>query len=129
MYRVEIKPEDGYLHITASGRRTFESVSALAHEIIDACIRHEVDEVLVDVSALAGRLSIFDSLRLISDLFPELKKRQVIRHVVAVDSEKRSERFRFFERAAQSRGYRIRLFGNIDEAMDYFLAYRQQQEV
>jgi hypothetical protein len=125
-YRLEILKEESYLHVRVSGARTRKTIASIATEILDACRRNQVDQVLVDASELSGRLSIFDSFQLVAVQFPKLRRRHVISRAVIVDAEERSERLRFFERIARKRGYDISVFFNVDVAVEYLRSTRPQ---
>ncbi len=118
-YELDIKKEKHFVHARASGKRTRANVSSIAKEIFEACISNQVEEVLVDVRELDGRLSIFDSMMLISIDLLKLKQRGVLKRAAIVDADKRRERFQFFERIAHQRGYNIRLFGDINKALKW----------
>lgn len=118
-YRLELRKEKDVVYVRASGIRSRETVSSIAHEILDACDKHQVDRVLVNVQELTGRLSIFDSFMLVAEEFPKLKRRQILKKAALVDNRERRERFRFFELLAHNRGYNLRIFDDADEALEW----------
>lgn len=118
-YRLKIKKEEHYVSAFATGIRNRENISSMAQEILDACKQHQVDKVLIDVREMNGRLSIFDSLAIISKDFSKLKQFRILNKAVIVDAESRRERFSFFEQVARRRGYNIRVFDDVDEAIEW----------
>jgi hypothetical protein len=111
--------EQGYLHACASGTRTLKNVSSIAREILDASIINETDKALIDIRQLEGRLSIFDSLLIITKEFPAIQQLRVLNKAAIVDAEDRRERSEFFERIARSRDYNIRIFEDVQTAIEW----------
>jgi hypothetical protein len=124
-YDIEIELQEHYLFATACGDRTSENVSALAREVLDECVRHKVVNVLLDLRLLTGRLSISESLSVITRVFPEMGTLRKLQRVAVVETSERNERSRFFERAAGSRGYNIKMFEDQKEAVDWLSEHRQ----
>ncbi len=115
-YELEIRKEEGFLYVSAKGVRTPDTISSMATEILEACIKHGIDKVLVDVRKLGGRLSIFDSFSIVVKEFPRITKSGAITKAALVEAEERRERYRFFETVARNRKYNIRAFEEIDAA-------------
>jgi hypothetical protein len=61
---------------------------------------------------LKGRLSIFDSISIITKHFPVIKRLNAVDSLVVIDNEKNAERFKFFENFARRRGYNVRVFSD-----------------
>ena len=113
---LKIEKNGHYLFVTAYGTRTRDTLISMAQRVVDECVKHSVDEALVDVSNLEGRISISDSYSIASKEVPKLHKLGVINKLVLVDSERRGERIQFFGRIARSLGINIHVFLDIDEA-------------
>lgn len=120
-YELEITREEGHILAQVSGVRTRETVSSAAGGILESCRQHQVEKALIDVRRLNGRFSVFDSLMLIVEEFPKLKKEQVIKKAAIVDAKARWERLNFFEGIARRRGFNIRVFTNLDNARKWLL--------
>jgi hypothetical protein len=121
-YKLDIRKADAYLHVCATGRRTRQTVAAVAKEILIACVDHGADKVLVDVRGLEGQLSIFDTRSIPIDDFPEIRRAGVLTKAVIVDAEERKWRHRFFESVARRRGYNVRIFTDCDSAVMWLCA-------
>jgi hypothetical protein len=118
-YELQIRIEEHYLYVCASGARTRSNVSSMAEAILDACSQNHVKRVLVDVRELTGRLSVFESYSIPVKVFPRLRKRGVLTKAVIVDSGERSDRSRFFESLARKLGFNIRIFEDVDRAIEW----------
>lgn len=115
-FNLEIEKSGHYLFVTAYGDRTRENLISIASEVVDECAKQAVDEALVDISNLKGRISISDSYSIASKEIPKLHKLGILKKVVLVDAERRGERIQFFGRIARSLGINIQVFMDIDEA-------------
>ncbi len=115
---LKIEKNGHYLFVTAYGTRTRETLVSMAREVVDECAKHSVEEALVDVSHLEGRISISDSYSIASKEVPKLNQLGIIKKLVLVDSERRGERIQFFGRIARSLGINIQVFMDVDEAIE-----------
>lgn len=119
-YKVSVGRPSDYLHVRAEGIRTRLSVAALTGEVFEAATSDKRARVLVDVRALKGRLSVFDSLYIIREEFPKIRW-QGIQRAAIVDLEIQSMRRWFFETAAQNRGFNLRVFAKENKAREWLL--------
>lgn len=115
-YELEITKENGHIFARLTGLRTLNAVSSAAESILDSCRQLQIEKVLIDIRTLEGRLSVFDSLMLIVEKFPQLQKVHAIKKAAIVDAMTGWERLNFFEGIARQRGYNIRAFTSIDNA-------------
>ncbi len=115
-YKLRTEQKHDFIHAEVSGERTRKNISLIAQEILEACREHQVERVLVDVRRLNGRLSVFDSLLIISREFPRIKRANIITKAVIVDDTARRERSHFFQSIARKSDYNIRMFEDVDEA-------------
>jgi hypothetical protein len=60
-YQLSTEVEGDILLVHATGMRTRQTVSAMALEILEACLEKMTPKVLVDVRRLEGRLSTVDA--------------------------------------------------------------------
>ena len=72
-YELDMREEQSYLHVRARGTRTFEAVAEMAIQILNACIEHGTESVIVDVRELKGRLSTIEAYEVPTSVFPKLK--------------------------------------------------------
>ena len=113
---IEMNLRGHFLNATACGLRTVDNVTHLTRSILDACDTHGVADVLLDLRQLTGKLSIIESLSMITNVFPEMKRLKCLSKVTVLESKDRQERSRFFEKASKARGYNIRMFEDQNEA-------------
>ena len=118
-YELDIKREENYLHVRASGTRTRDAIAAIARETLEACKQHQVNEILVDIRDLTGPMGIFDSLLIVTREFPKLKAKDVVKKAAIINARERKERSRFFEQIAVKRGYNIRVFEDLAPAIEW----------
>ena len=111
--------EQDVLHVEATGTRNLEAVLAAAKEIMEACTKHGTSEVLIDVRKLEGRLGTLDAYDLPTKYFPKLRDEGVLTKAAIVDLKEFENSYRFLETVAANRGYNLRIFGDIDEAMKW----------
>jgi hypothetical protein len=118
-YELEIKKEGDFIYVLAEGERTRNTLSAMVKDILDACRQHQTGKLVIDIRRLRGRIHFFDSLSVLFEEFPMLKKAGVFTQAAVVDSEIRRVRFTFIERIATRKGYNMRFFSDPDEAIKW----------
>jgi hypothetical protein len=101
-------------HIT--GTSTRDTVWAATREIFEACGREGTPKVLLDVRGFEGRLAATDNYEIPAKQFPELRPAGVVRAVAILDAPENLDRFALFVDVAQSRGFNLRVFGDINSA-------------
>jgi hypothetical protein len=105
--------------LTATGVRNLETVAAIAQELKSLCKEHGVVKVLVDVRGLEGRLPTLDTLLLVTRHFKTLRDLRVLRKAAVLDQNLTKKRHGFLEDLAFNRGYRFRIFEDLDEATEW----------
>ncbi len=116
---LNIEKRGDVLHVEAIGTRTLEAVESIVVQIMEAANKHETTKVIVDVRKLKGRLATWDAYKIPSTQFPKLGDRQTIQKAAIVDLKEFEDQYRFFENVAVNRGYFLRIFGGLDEAMEW----------
>jgi hypothetical protein len=114
-----MKKDGEILVAEASGVRTYDTVTAISKEIVDACREKGTQKVLIDVQALDGKLNMFDAFRIASTYFGMIRDRTVLNQAAIVDLKTSESRYKFFETVAVNRGYNIRIFNNVEEALEW----------
>ena len=120
-YDLRIERKDNILWVTATGRRSLDTVLAMSKDIFAACVEHKVSKVLADVRALGGRLSTIEAYKIVDQHFPAMRDRSVITHCAIVDLKEFEDSYRFFEDLAVNRDFNVRLFSGPDEAVEWLL--------
>ena len=113
-YHLSATKERNILWVRLTGARTREAVWTASREIVEACEREGTPKVLLDVREFEGRLASLDDYELPAKRFPEL--RGIVRAVAIVDTPENLDRFALFVDVAQSLGFNLRAFGDINRA-------------
>ena len=118
-FELSTEKKGDVLWVTATGARSLQTVLAMAKDILAACVENKVKKVLTDVRALEGRLGVLDGYEIVKKHFPKMKDPSVISQIAIVDLKEFSGSFKFFEDVAVNRGFRVRIFSDIEEAIDW----------
>lgn len=118
-YDLVTEKKDGYLLITVSGIRSFESVLSISEDILSACKKENIGKVLLDIRALKGRLEMFEAYTIPDQHFPRLKDMDALERCAIIDHEEAKKRFSFFENVAVNRGFFLRFFTSLDAANEW----------
>ena len=116
-YDLTIQKKDDVLWISATGTRSFETVLSMSKDVLAACAQEKVKKVLLDVRNLEGRLNTMDAYDIANTHFPQIRDRNVITHIAIVDLKEFENRYMFFENVAVNRGFMLRIFPGVDEAV------------
>jgi hypothetical protein len=115
-YHLTSKRTGHILQVRVTGARTRDTVWTATREIVEACGREGTPKVLLDVRQFEGRLAPRDNYELPTKRFPELSAAGVVKAVAIVDDPEALDRFALFVDVAQSRGFNLRVFGDINSA-------------
>jgi hypothetical protein len=118
-YRLIIEKKSDVLWVTASGRRSPETVLGMSKDILAACVEQGVKKVLADVRGLEGRLPRLEAYDIPDKHFPKMRDRAVLTHTAVVDMEEFKNSYRFFENVSANRGFNLRIFSDPDQALDW----------
>jgi hypothetical protein len=116
-HQIDIRKESGYLHVILRGRRTPETIKAMAEAIYAACTEHECFKVLADTRELIGRLSVVDQYYIPSQIPNDPAARRI--RLAAIDLEKDRKIWTFFETVFRNAGYKVKIFTDPDEAINW----------
>ena len=105
--------------VTATGTRSLETVLAMSKDILKVCVEKRVKKVLMDVRAMEGRLSTLDAYEIPDKHFPKMRDRSVITHLAIIDLKEYEGSYRFFETVAVNRGFMVRIFSDVDKALEW----------
>jgi hypothetical protein len=118
-YELTIKKREDVLWVKATGTRSLQTVLAMSEDIFTACIEQNTTKVLVDVRALEGRLETMEAYQIPDKHFPKMRDRSVITRAAIVDLEEFRNIYKFFENVAVNRGFALRVFSDLDEALEW----------
>ena len=68
---------------------------------------------------MEGALSTTETFKLPNDHFNRLRKKVAITHNAIVDNEITEDRHKFFENVSQNRGFNIKIFKDIEKALEW----------
>ena len=117
-YELAVSEGPGYLQFRARGERNAETVLEMMKDIMDSCAERQVFTVLVDARKMTGKLSIGEAIKLIPRLVPLLMLPSSINKSAIVEAEELKGTFTPTSGEAMKRGFNIRMFTDIDEAID-----------
>ena len=117
-YTLFIEARGSHLFARASGVRTRDTVTAMTIDIFDTAIDNNLSKVLIDVNELKGKLGIFDSYRVVTLVFQSLRGKG-IRKAAIFDEQVSSHREWFLETVARNRGFNLRIFANLEDALKW----------
>lgn len=115
-YQLKINQEGDILMARASGQRTRQAVLAMAMEILKVCIERQCSKVLVDVRELEGFLDTLNSYQVATDDLSKMRGKGLNKAAI-VDRKRGTETHRFFETVARNRGFNLRMFINLKDAI------------
>ena len=118
-YNLTIEKKEDVLWVTATGNRSLQTVLAMSKDIFAACVEKKVKKVLADVRALEGRLNMIEAFDIPDKYFPKMRNRSVITRNAIVDLKEYENSYKFFENVAVNRGFHLRIFPNIEEALEW----------
>lgn len=126
-YELQVEDRNEYLYARPIGIRTRETVSAIATEMLGACIENGNTRVMIDVRQLEGRLRTMDSFSIVTEDFPKMRGKGVYQAAV-VDRQVSRARGWFFETVARNRGFNLRLFADQDTAHKWLIGEQAREE-
>jgi hypothetical protein len=118
-YKLAIETKNDVLWVKATGTRSRETVLDMSGDVLEACVKERVKKVLIDVRELQGRLLPKDSYDIAAKHFPKIRDPNVITQAALVDLEEFRDQYRFFENVAVNRGFNLRIFPNVEDALQW----------
>jgi len=118
-FKLTMKKQNDILHVKVEGQRTYQSLVKITEQIMEVCHQDNTFRALVDVRAMGGKLTIWESFKLVTSCFTRLRDLRVLRQAAIVDREDARPRYKFMETVADNRGHNLRFFEDIDEAQSW----------
>ena len=118
-FKLTIEKQKDILHVKVEGQRTYQSLVKITEQIVEACRQNNTFRALVDVRAMGGKLTIWESFKLVTSCFARLRDWRVLKQAAIVDREDARPRYKFMETVADNRGYNLRFFEDTDEAQSW----------
>jgi hypothetical protein len=124
-YKVELKLEDGVLHVRLSGQFPYEKLNQPENAykgLIDACATHQCDRLLIDSRDLQARFSTTQLYRAGKDAVS-----LTIAGIEVAMVTRQELRDTFFDDVVVNRGGQVRIFTDINDARDWIQKYPTHQ--
>ncbi len=118
-FHIQSKIKGGIAYIEATGQRNLETVLGITKRTIEICGENNLKKALVDVRKLEGRLRTSDSFSVPAEHFEKLRYRSVLQQAAVVDLKENIEAYSFFENVAVNRGYRLKFFNSVEDALEW----------
>ena len=111
-YQISSSIHQDILELVLTGEETAGSSGQMKSDIDNLILKHNIRNVIVDVRALKGRLSVIDTYQRVRTYDPNIRKF----HLALVDLPENEEYQRFHETTAINAGLRFKYFTDIDKA-------------
>ena len=118
-YHINSRKKDDILFIEARGTRSLQAVLDITKHAFDACKEQGVKKAVVDIKKLVGKLSTIDAYEIPAMHYEQYRNRSVLEKAAIIDTEEHAEAYMFFENVAVNRGYRLKFFNNIEDALTW----------
>jgi hypothetical protein len=121
-YKLAIKQEPSYLHVTVTGVNSWENVQSYLAEIMRECMARRTYRVLIEERLEGPRLGTMDVYQIAAEGADRAKG--LFEAIAYVDANARGDQMKFAETVAVNRGLPVTVFGSVDEARDWLLGMR-----
>ena len=118
-FKLLIEKQNGVLHVKVEGQRNYKSLVKITEQIVEAYRQNNTFRALVDVRAMGGKLTIWESFKLVTSCFARLRDWRVLKQAAIVDRADAQPRYKFMETVADNRGYNLRFFEDDAEALSW----------
>ena len=111
-YQISSSIHQDILELVLTGEETAGSSGQMKSDIDSLILKQNIKNVIVDVRALKGRLSVIDTYQRVRTYDPDIRKF----HLALVDLPENEEYQKFHETTAINAGLRFKYFTDIDKA-------------
>ena len=111
-YQISSSIHQDILEIVLTGEETAGGSEQMKSDIDGIILKENIKNVIVDVRALKGRLSVIDTYQRVRTYDPDIRKF----HLALVDLPENEEYQRFHETTAINAGLRFKFFTDIEKA-------------
>ena len=111
-YQISSSIHQDILELVLTGEETAGSSGQMKSDIDNLILKHNIRNVIVDVRALKGRLSVIDTYQRVRTYDPNIRKF----HLALVDLPENEEYQKFHETTAINAGLRFKFFTGIEKA-------------
>lgn len=111
-YQISSSIHQDILELVLTGEETAGGSEQMKSDIDGIILKENIKNVIVDVRALKGRLSVIDTYQRVRTYDPDIRKF----HLALVDLPENEEYQRFHETTAINAGLRFKFFTDIEKA-------------
>ena len=111
-YQISSSIHQDILELVLTGEETAGGSEQMKSDIDGIILKENIKNVIVDVRALKGRLSVIDTYQRVRTYDPNIRKF----HLALVDLPENEEYQKFHETTAINAGLRFKFFTDIDKA-------------
>ena len=118
-FKLTMEKQKDILLVKVEGQRDYKSLVKITEQIVEACRQNNTFRALVDVRAMGGKMTIWESFKLVTSCFARFRNWRVLRQAAIIDREDARPRYKFMETVADNRGYNLRFFEDTAEAQNW----------
>jgi hypothetical protein len=118
-YKLAIKQEPSYLHVTITGVNSWENVQSYLAEIMRECMARRSYRVLIEERLEGPRLGTMDVYQIAADGADRAKG--LFEAIAYVDVNAQGGQMKFAETVAVNRGLPVTVFASVDDARKWLL--------
>jgi phosphoribosylpyrophosphate synthetase len=115
---LQLEGRKNYLYACASGERSRETVIDLTITVYNTALEKKLSKILVDVRELSGYFGFMDIFFLVKEVMTNLRG-MGIDQVAVIDVHQTNRKDWFLEPVAHSYGLNIRVFTELDSAIQW----------
>jgi len=116
---IKSRKKDDILFIEARGKRSLQAVLDITEHAFNACKEHGIKKAIVDIQKLEGKLSTLDAYEIPATHYDQYRDRSILEKAAIIDSKEHVQSYTFFENVAVNRGYQIRFFNYVKDALEW----------
>lgn len=115
-YTIVIVQKPQYLHVKVTGENSFQTVKQYLADVLDACLKNNSPNVLIEENLQGPRLNTLDVFKVVAE--GVRNEARSLRLIAYVDANPESEigLIHFAESLAISHGIPVRVFDSVQEA-------------
>ncbi|UCC11802.1 MAG: hypothetical protein JSW02_10725 [candidate division WOR-3 bacterium] len=107
------------LYVEASGKRAFDTAIEITRRALDLCKEQGIHRAVADIRKLDGKVRTTYIFTIGSEVFAKIQYSSVIYKTAVIDREENAEADRFFEDVTYNRGYQLKFFDSIIDALEW----------
>ena len=107
-----------YLYVKVKGKRSVDSIKEATKQIAEKCDKLKCESALVDIREFKERINFSEIFELVAENLPKIINHK-INKVAIVDMEGYNFNKQFFENVAINRGHNVKIFTDMNEAIQW----------